>query len=86
MSFFDVFRFCFCLSEIDERTENAAKEKHDRNIQLLRKKSFGGMLSVKEKHVVNLKDYSFSDTEKFVLSNGLDFIVHPKVYTEKGFC
>ena len=36
------------------------------------------MLSDKEKHIVNLSDYSLSDTEKFVLSNGLDFCLPPK--------
>ena len=65
--------------EIDQRTENVTKEKHDRNIQLLRKKSFGGMLSDREKHILNLSDYAlFCDTEKFVLSNGLDFCLPPK--------
>ena len=66
------------LSEIDQRTENVTKEKHDRNIQLLRKRRFGGMLSDKEKHILNLSDYSLSDTERFVLSNGLDFCLPPK--------
>ena len=42
------------------------------------KKRFGGMLSDKEKHIVNLSDYSLSDTEKFVLSNGLDCCLPPK--------
>ena len=78
LSFFDLIRFCRYLSEIDQRTENATNEKHNRNIQLLRKKRFGGMLSDKEKHILNLSDYSLSDTEKFVLSNGLDFCLPPK--------
>ena len=78
MSFFDLIRFCRYLSEIDQRTENATNDKHNRNIQLLRKKRFGGMLSDKEKHILNLSDYSLSDTEKFVLSNGLDFCLPPK--------
>ena len=78
LSFYDLFRFCRYLSEIDQRTENVTKEKHDRNIQLLGKRRFGGMLSDKEKHIVNLSDYSLSDTERFVLSNGLDFCLPPK--------
>ena len=78
LSFFDLIRFCRYLSEIDQRTENATNDKHNRNIQLLRKKRFGGMLSDKEKHILNLSDYSLSDTEKFVLSNGLDFCLPPK--------
>ena len=78
LSFFHLVRFCRYLSEIDQRTENATKEKHDRNIQLLRRKRFGGMLSDKEKHILNLSDYTLSDAEKFVLSNGLDFVFHLK--------
>ena len=31
-----------------------------------------------EKHILNLSDYSLSDTERFVLSNGLDFRLPPK--------
>ena len=50
LSFSDLVRFCRYLSEINQRTENATKEKHDRNIQLLRRKRFGGILSDKEKH------------------------------------
>ena len=64
--------------EMDQRTENVTKEKHNRNIQLLRKKRFGGMLSGKEKHIVNLSDYSLSDTEKLVSSNGLELCPPPK--------
>ena len=60
LSFYDLFRFCRYLSEIDQRTENVTKEKHDRNIQLLRKRRSGGMLSDKEKHILNLSDYSLS--------------------------
>ena len=47
-------------------------------MQLLLKKRFGGVLSDKEKHILNLLDYSLSDTEKFDLSNGLDFCLPPK--------
>ena len=36
------------------------------------------MLSNKEKHILNLSDYSLSDTERFVLSNGLDFCLPSK--------
>ena len=58
----------------------------NRNIQLLRKKRFGGMLSDKEKHILNLSDYSLSDTENFFLSNGLDCCLPPKsVNREKVF-
>ena len=78
LSFYDLFRFCRNLSEIDQQTENVTKEKHDRNIQLLRRRRFGGVLSDKEKHILNLSDYSLSDTERFVLSNGLDFCLPPK--------
>ena len=41
------------------------------------------MLNGKEKHIVNLSDYSLSDTEKFVLSNGLDFCLPPKSINRK---
>ena len=47
-------------------------------ILLCLKRCFGGMLSDKEKHIINLSDYSLSDTEKFVVSNGLDFCLPPK--------
>jgi len=48
------------------------------NIQLLFQKPFGGMLSDKERHILNLSDYSLSDMEKLVLSNGLDFCLPPE--------
>ena len=50
LSFFDLIRFCLYLSEIDQRTENAINKKRNRNIQLLRKKRFGGMFSDKVTH------------------------------------
>ena len=78
VSFFDSSRLCRYLSDIDQRIENATNEKHNRNIHLFCKKCFGGMLSDKEKHILNLLDYSLSDTEKFGLSNGLDFCLPPK--------
>ena len=36
------------------------------------------MLSDREKHILNLSDYSLSDTETFVLGNGLDFCLPPR--------
>ena len=48
LSFFNLFRFCRYCSEIDQRTENGTKEKHDGTIKLLRSKCFGDMLSDKE--------------------------------------
>ena len=47
---------------------------HNRNIQLLKRRRFGGMLSDKETHILNLSNYTLSDAEKFVFSNGLDFL------------
>ena len=47
LSFFDLVRFCRYLSEIDQRTDNAINKKHNRNIQLLRRKRFGDNLSDK---------------------------------------
>ena len=64
--------------EFDQRTEIATKEKHDRHIQLLRRTGFSGMLSDKEKHVLNFSDYTLSDAEKFVLSNSLEFCLSSK--------
>ena len=78
LSFYGLFRFCLYLSEIDQRTENVTKETHDRNIQLLRRRRFCGMLSDKEQHILNLSDYSLSDTERFVLSDGLDLSLSSK--------
>ena len=57
LSFYDLFRFCRYFSEIDQRTENVTKEKHDRNIQLLRRRRFGGMLSDKGKMDYCLRCY-----------------------------
>ena len=45
-------------------------------------KRFSGMLSDKEKHS-KPSDYSLFDTEKFVLSNGLDFCLPPKSVNRK---
>ena len=79
LSFFDLFRFCRYLSEIDQRTENIAKEKRDGIIlSPLRRRRFGGILNDKEIYIMSLSDYSLSDTEKFVLSNGLEFFLSPK--------
>ena len=44
LSFFDLIRFCHYLSEIDQRTENATNEKHNRDSPLLRKTRFGGVV------------------------------------------
>ena len=78
LSFYDLFRFCCYLSKIDQRTENVTKEKHNRNIELLRKRHFGGILSDKEKHILKLSDYSLTDMDRFVISNGIDFCLPPK--------
>ena len=60
-SSFNLLRLCCYLSEFDQWTENVAKEKHDKNIQLLYKIHFSGMWGKKEKHILNLSNYSLSD-------------------------
>ena len=78
LSFFDMVRFSRYLSEIDQRTEKHTMQKHHRNVGLLVRKRFGHLLSNPKKHILNLSDYSLSDTEEFVLEHGLDFCIPPR--------
>ena len=80
-----MIRFCSYLSGIDQRTENATTEKHNRNIQFLARKHFWSMQSDREKHIQNFSDHTLFDTGKFVLYNGLDFFLPPKISTERRF-
>ncbi len=50
----------------------------DRNVGLLVRKHFGRLLSNPKKHILNLSDYSLSDTEEFVLEHGLEFCIPPR--------
>ena len=78
LSFFDMVRFSRYLSEIDQRTEKQTMQKHHRNVGLLVRKRFGHLLSNPKKHILNLSDYSLSDTEEFVLEHGLEFCIPPR--------
>ena len=71
-------RFSCYLSEIDQRTEKHTMQKHHRNVGLLVRKRFGHLLSNPKKHILNLSDYSLSDTEEFVLEHGLEFCIPPR--------
>ena len=73
LTFFDNFRLCRYFSEIDQRKLKQTTEKHDRNIGMLVRKRFGGLMSDSKKHISNLSDYSLSETEIFVLGNGLEY-------------
>ena len=84
LSFLDNFRLCRYISEIDQRTLKHTTEKHNRNIGLLVRKRFGGMLSDTKKHIFNFSDYSLSDTETFVLGNGLEFCIPPLFYIPRN--
>ena len=78
LSMFDTIRLCRYLAELDERTEQKTKSKHDRLIMILRRKRFGTALSDRKKHIQNLSEYVLSDAEKFVLGHGLNFCLPPK--------
>eukprot|EP00794_Sanderia_malayensis_P010354 gene10355-11432_t len=78
LSFFDFIRFSRYLSKIDQRTEKQTLQKHHKNLGLLVKKHFGRLLSNPKKHIVNLSDYSLSDSEEFVLEHGLEFCIPPR--------
>ncbi len=53
-------------------------QKHHRNVGLLVRKRFGHLLSDPKKHIINLSDYSLSDTEEFVVEHGLKFCILPR--------
>eukprot|EP00794_Sanderia_malayensis_P010369 gene10369-11449_t len=78
LSFFDFIRFSRYLSKIDQRTEKQTLQKHHKNVGLLVKRRFGRLLSNPKKHIVNLSDYSLSDSEEFVLEHGLEFCIPPR--------
>ena len=45
---------------------------------MLVRKRFDGLISDSKKHISNLSDYSLSETETFVLGNGLEFCIPPQ--------
>ena len=64
--------------KLTSRHQNILQKKHNRNIGMLVRKHFGGMLSDTKKDIFNLSDFSLSDTETFVLGNGLEFCIPPQ--------
>ena len=73
LSFFDWFRFCRYLSEIDQRKREQVEAKHFRNLNWLLKQRFGSFMTDSGKNICNLSSHQLSDTERFVLSHGLEF-------------
>ena len=57
-----------------------------KSLSRARNKRFDGMLSDTKTQIFNLSDYSLSDTETFVLGNGLEFCIPPqKINREELF-
>ena len=83
LTFFDSFRLCRYITEIDQRTQKTDYGKHDRNIGMLVRKRFGGLISDLKKHILNLSDYSLYETETFFLGNGLVFCTPPQRITRE---
>ena len=77
LSFFDLVRFCRYLLVIDEQKEAVNQKKNSNNLRLLFQHRFGNQTSFKQNNIVNLSDYKLSDTEQFVLSQGLLFCLPP---------
>ena len=75
LTFFDTIRFCRYLGLLDRRTESKSKIKNERLLFSLRCDRFGNALSDITRHILNLSDYDLSDTESFVLSHGLSFVL-----------
>ena len=77
LSFFDMLRFSRYISnyEISLDARNSSKKENYLSSIIIEK--FGSEPSNVEKHIFNLSDYTLSDTEKLVLSRGLEFCVPP---------
>ena len=74
------------MAEIKLRKTEQITAKHFANLNWLRKQRFGTAASFDENRIVNLSNYELSDTEKFVLSHGLEFSMPPtKINREEIF-
>ena len=85
LTFFNWVRFSRYVAEVEERKRNQIKTKHIETLNWLVKQRFGSV-SNSRNNICNLSAYVLSDTEKFVLSHGLDFCLPPtNVKREKIF-
>ena len=85
LTFFDWVRFSRYVAEVEERKRNQIKTKPFQTVNWLVKQRFG-FVSNSGNNICNLSTYVLSDTEKFVLSHGLDFCLPPtNVKREKIF-
>ena len=73
--FFDLLRLCRYIAEIDNRVSSSMLVKHQRNVDFLVRKRYGSHNISPDTVITNLSNHTLSDTEKFVLSHGLDFCV-----------
>ena len=85
LAFFDWARFSRYVAEVEERKKNQYKTKPFQTVNWLVKQRFGSV-SNSGNNICNLSTYVLSETEKFVLSHGLDFCLPPTpVKREKIF-
>ena len=76
LTFFNWMRFSRYVAEVEERKRNQIKTKHFQTVYWLVKQRFGSV-SNSGNNICKLSTYVLSDTEKFVLSHGLDFCLPP---------
>ena len=74
LSFFDIFYFSKYLSNTGNNTKIRTPDKNKSFLHFLIKRKFGCEL-ISDKHLFNFSSYNFSDSEKLVLSRGLNFCV-----------
>ncbi len=60
-----------------QQMEKATEKKHRKNISLLVRKSFDGLLSDPKKYILNISDYPLS-AEEFLIGNDLEFCIPPQ--------
>ena len=73
LSFFDLFRFLKYLTNNSARLNSKLLNSTRHFFNLLIKKKYGSITTT-DRHIFNFSSYVLSDSEKFVLSRGLNFI------------
>lgn len=74
----DFLRFLKYLSAIVKKLQQEKLSKNQSQITNFVRMRFGETSTPSHRHITNLSDYKLNDTEKFVLSHGLNFCLPPK--------
>lgn len=80
--FFDFVRFSRFLANLDENSAKSSTKRFNEHLSLLIRNRFGSDSTNLDKHLFNFSSVVFSDSEKLVLSKGLNFSVPPKCISD----